>query len=243
MSALMTISDLPARIDHTILRPDTTVSDVRRICEEACRFGFTVVFVPPCFLKEAVSQLAGTGVRVGIPIGFPLGSESTSIKARQAVEAQAGGAQELDMVLNIGRLKSGEAEAVRRDLEAVVRATPGAGHKVILETCCLTREEKILACRLAVEAGMDFVKTSTGFAAAGATIEDVRLMKDAVAGRARVKASGGIRDLRTTLAMIEAGADRIGTSAGVQIAQAWLSGRSAGAVRGAEAVTPGGHAY
>lgn len=243
MSEPGTIADLPARIDHTILRPDTTVSEVRRICEEACRFGFAVVFVPPCFLKEAVSRLAGTGVRVGIPIGFPLGSESTSIKVAQAVEAQAGGAQELDMVLNIGRLKSGDAEAVRRDLEAVVRATPGAGHKVILETCCLTRDEKILACRLAVEAGMEFVKTSTGFAAAGATVEDVRLMKETVAGRAKVKASGGIRDLAAALAMIAAGADRIGTSAGVQITQEWLSGRTAGVTQRSDVVMRSGHAY
>lgn len=237
------IPDLPARIDHTILRPDTTVADVRRVCEEACRFGFTVVFVPPCFLSEAATVLAGTEVRVGIPVGFPLGSESTSIKVAQAVEAQAAGARELDMVLNIGRLKSREVDAVRRDLEAVVRATPGAGHKVILETCCLTREEKILACRLAVEAGMDYVKTSTGFAAAGATVEDVRLMKEAVAGRAKVKASGGIRDLRTALAMIEAGADRIGTSAGVQIAQEWRSGCLSDVLTGQSSPRPSHQAY
>jgi deoxyribose-phosphate aldolase len=243
MTILHAISDLPARIDHTILRPDTTKAEVRRICEEARTFGFTVVFVPPCFLAEAVAFLAGTGIRVGIPIGFPLGSESTSIKVAQAVEAQAGGALELDMVLNIGRLKSGDFDVVRHDLEAVVRATPGAGHKVILETCCLTREEKITACRLAVEAGMDFVKTSTGFAAAGATVEDVRLMKEVVAGRAKVKASGGIRDLHTALAMLDAGADRIGTSAGVQIVQEWLSGQSSEASRGQRPVASGQPAY
>ncbi len=236
----MTIPDLPARIDHTILRPDTTKADVRRVCEEALQYGFTVVFVPPCFLPEAMAVLAGTAVRVGIPIGFPLGSESTAIKVAQAVAAQQGGARELDMVLNIGRLKSGEIDAAREDLAAVVRATPGVGHKVILETCCLTREEKLLACRLAIEAGMDFVKTSTGFAAAGATVEDVRLMRDAVAGRTKVKASGGIRDLATTLAMIEAGADRVGTSAGVQIIQEWRAGRVAPAT---PVVAPGHHAY
>ncbi len=236
----MTIPDLPARIDHTILRPDTTKTDVRRVCEEALQYGFAVVFVPPCFLPEAMAVLGGTTVRVGIPIGFPLGSEATAIKAAQAVAAQQGGARELDMVLNIGRLKSGDLDAVREDLAAVVRATPGAGHKVILETCCLTREEKILACRLAIEAGMDFVKTSTGFAAGGATVEDVQLMRETVGGRTKVKASGGIRDLATALAMIEAGADRIGTSAGLQIIHEWRAGRVSPATREA---AQGSHAY
>jgi deoxyribose-phosphate aldolase len=129
------------------------------------------------------------------------------------------------MVINVSRLKSGDHDFVRTDMAQVVMATAGAEHKVILETCCLTREEKITACRLAVEAGMDYVKTSTGFAAAGATVEDVRLMKDAVAGRAKVKASGGIRDWKTTLAMLEAGADRIGTSASLAILAEWSATR------------------
>lgn len=234
---------LLARLDHTILRPDTTKAEVVRLCEEACRFGFTVVFVPPCFLSEAVAALAGTPVRVGIPIGFPLGSETTAAKAAQAVEAVGGGALELDMVLNIGRLKSGDFDLVRRDMEQVVRATPEAGHKVILETCYLTRDEKIMACRLAVEAGMDFVKTSTGFGAAGATVEDVRLMKETVAGRAKVKASGGIRDLATVLTMLEAGADRIGTSAGVQIAQEWSSEPAVGLPAAGGRDVPARHSY
>jgi deoxyribose-phosphate aldolase len=127
----------------------------------------------------------------------------------------------LDMVLNVSRLKSGDTDSVRRDMAEVVKATPGVEHKVILETCYLAREEKLLACRLAVDAGMDYVKTSTGFGPAGATVDDVRLMKEAVAGHAKIKASGGIRDLKTVLAMLDGGADRIGTSAGVTIIAEW----------------------
>ena len=222
----MVSPDLPRLIDHTVLKPDTTRVDVLRLCEEARRFGLTVVFVPPCFLQEALDAVAGAAIRVGVPIGFPHGSVTTAAKVAQAVEAWRQGAAELDLVLNVGFLKSGDHDAVRQDIAGVVRATPGAGHKVILETCLLTREEKITACQLAVEAGADYVKTSTGFGVAGATVEDVRLMKEAVAGRAKVKAAGGIRDLKTCLALIEAGADRIGTSASVAIMEEWLAGRA-----------------
>lgn len=215
-----------ALIDHTILRPDATRADVRRLCEEAIRYGFGAVFVPPCFLEEAVALLTGYPVRVGVPVGFPLGHQRTEAKVAEAVEARRLGAVELDMVLNVGRLKSGEAEAVRADIEAVVRATPGAGHKVILETCFLTQPEKVLACRLAVEAGADYVKTSSGFGPGGATVEDVRLMVETVAGRVRVKASGGIRDAKTALALLEAGADRLGTSASLRILEEFRAGRA-----------------
>lgn len=216
-------SDLIRLIDHTILRPEATKADVLRLCEEAKQGGFTVIFVPPCYLEEAIEAVAGTAVRVGIPIGFPLGGHTTTNKVAEAVEGVARGATILDMVMNVSRLKSGDYDLVRRDMEEVVKATPQAEHKVILETCYLTREEKITACRLAVEAGMDYVKTSTGFGVAGATVEDVRLMKETVAGRAKVKASGGIRVLKTTLAMLEAGADRIGTSASLTIIGEWRS--------------------
>jgi deoxyribose-phosphate aldolase len=215
------LRDLPRLLDHTILRPDATRSDVLRLCGEAKQFGLVVVFVPPCYVDDAVAAVAGTEIRVGIPIGFPLGGQTTASKVSEAMEAVGHGAKELDMVLNINRLKSGDVNAVRRDMAEVVQATPGAGHKVILETCYLSRDEKITACRLAVEAGMDYVKTSTGFGPAGATIEDVRLMKQAVDGRAKVKASGGIRDLKATLGLIEAGADRIGTSASLNILAEW----------------------
>jgi deoxyribose-phosphate aldolase len=213
--------NLPRLIDHTVLRPDATKIDVLRLCQEAKEFRFSVIFVPPCYVDEAVAAVAGTAIRVGIPIGFPLGGHTTKIKVAEAVEAVSRGAKVLDMVINVSRLKSGDYDLVRNDMADVVQATAGVEHKVILETCCLTREEKIMACRLAVEAGMDYVKTSTGFAAAGATVEDVRLMKAAVAGRAKVKASGGIRDWKTTLAMLEAGADRIGTSASLAIMAEW----------------------
>jgi len=213
--------DLPALIDHTVLRPDAQKVEVLRLCEEAKANGFTVIFVPPCYIDEAVAAVAGTGIRVGIPIGFPLGGHSTKIKVAEAVEAVQRGATVLDMVLNISRLKSADHDYVRTDIAEVVKSTVRVEHKVILETCYLTHQEKRTACHLIVEAGADYVKTSTGFGAAGATVEDVRLLKEAVAGRVKVKASGGIRDWKTTLAMLEAGADRIGTSASVKIADEW----------------------
>jgi deoxyribose-phosphate aldolase len=213
--------NVPDLIDHTVLRPDATKIDVLRLCQEAKEHRFTVIFVPPCYVDEAVAAVAGMAIRVGIPIGFPLGGHTTKSKVAEAVEAVARGAHVLDMVMNVSRLKSGDREYVRKDIAEVVNATPSVEHKVILETCYLTLQEKRTACQLVVEAGADYVKTSTGFGVVGATVEDVRLMKEAVAGRARVKASGGIRDWKTTLAMLEAGADRIGTSASVAIMSEW----------------------
>lgn len=213
--------NLPALIDHTVLKPEATKCDVLRLCEEAKARGFTVIFVPPCYVEEAAAAIVGTNIRLGIPIGFPLGGHTTSTKVAEAVEAVSRGARVLDMVLNVSRLKSGDHAYVRTDIAEVVKATPGVEHKVILETCYLTQEEKRAACHLVVEAGADYVKTSTGFGAAGATIEDVRLMKQTVAGKAKVKASGGIRDWKTALAMLEAGADRIGTSASLPILEQW----------------------
>jgi deoxyribose-phosphate aldolase len=213
--------NLPALIDHTVLRPEATKVEVLRLCEEAKANGFTVIFVPPCYIDEAVAAVAGTAIRVGIPIGFPLGGHSTKTKVAEAVEAVQRGATVLDMVLNISRLKSADHDYVRMDIAEVVKSTVGVEHKVILETCYLTQEEKRTACHLIMEAGADYVKTSTGFGAAGATVEDVRLLKEVVAGRVKVKASGGIRDWKSTLAMLEAGADRIGTSAGLKIIGEW----------------------
>ncbi|MFO0701421.1 MAG: deoxyribose-phosphate aldolase [Nitrospira sp.] len=215
--------NLPALIDHTVLKPEATKRDVLRLCEEAKTHGFTVIFVPPCYVDEAAAAIAGTTIELGIPIGFPLGGHTTRTKVAEAVDAVSRGARVLDMVLNVSRLKSGDHDYVRTDIAEVVKATPGVEHKVILETCCLTQEEKRTACQLVVEAGAEYVKTSTGFGAAGATVADVRLMKDAVAGRAKVKASGGIRDWKTTLAMLEAGADRIGTSASLTILDQWFA--------------------
>lgn len=226
----MTTQDwnVPTLLDYTVLRPDATKVDVLRLCLEAKESGFAVIFVPPCYIDEAVAAVAGTNIRVGIPVGFPLGGHTTATKVAEAIEGVARGAKVLDMVINVSWLKSGDYDLVRADMAEVVQATQGVEHKVILETCCLTREEKITACRLAVEAGMDYVKTSTGFSASGATVEDVRLMKETVAGRAKVKASGGIRDWKTTLAMLEAGADRIGTSASLVIMAEWSAAKRKG---------------
>ena len=218
---MMSDWNLPNLIDHTLLRPDATKNDVLRLCQEAKEHRFTVIFVPPCYVDEAVTAVAGAAIRVGIPIGFPLGGHTTKTKVAEAIEAVARGAQVLDMVINVSRLKSGDREYVRKDIAEVVNATPGVEHKVILETCYLTQQEKQTACQLVVEAGADYVKTSTGFGPAGATVADVRLMKEVVAGRAKVKASGGIRDWKTTRAMLESGADRIGTSASLAILVEW----------------------
>ncbi len=217
--------NLPALIDHTILRPEATRADVLRLCQEAVRYGFTVIFVPPCYADEAVAAVAGSPVRVGIPVGFPLGGHATAVKVAEALEGVRQGATVLDMVINVSRLKSGDLDAVRQDIAEVVRATPQAEHKVILETCYLTDQEKTTACRLAVEAGAETVKTSTGFGAGGATVADVALMKAAAAGNAKVKASGGIRDWAAARAMLEAGADRIGTSASLKILEEWSADR------------------
>ena len=213
--------NLPALIDHTILRPEATKADVLRLCKEATQHGFQAIFIPPCYTAEAVQAVAGSMVRVGIPIGFPFGGHTTKTKVAEAIEGVKRGAVVLDMVINVSRLKSGDLDLVRQDIAEVVQATPSAEHKVILETCYLTDEEKRTACRLAVEAGADYVKTSTGFGAGGATVADIRLLKTAVQGRAKVKASGGIRDWKAAKEMLEAGADRIGTSASLKILEEW----------------------
>jgi deoxyribose-phosphate aldolase len=215
--------NLPALIDHTVLRPEATRTDVLRLCQEAKQYGFTVIFIPPCYAREAVEAVAGSSIRVGIPVGFPLGGHTTGTKVSEALEGVRKGATVLDMVINVSRLKSGDVDAVRQDIVEVVQATPGAEHKVILETCYLTDQEKITACRLVVEARADYAKTSTGFGAGGATVADVRLMKKAVGANAKVKASGGIRDWKTAMAMLEAGADRIGTSASLKILEEWAA--------------------
>lgn len=220
--------NLPSLIDHTVLRPDATRADVQRLCREAVQYGFTVIFVPPCYVAEAVAAVAGAPVRVGIPVGFPLGGHTTTTKVVEAIDGVNQGAVVLDMVINVSRLKSGDLDAVRQDIKEVVLATPYAEHKVILETCYLTTEEKKTACRLVVEAGADYVKTSTGFGAGGATVADVKLLKEAVGGMAKVKASGGIRDWKSTLELLEAGADRIGTSASLKIVEEWAAGRGKG---------------
>jgi deoxyribose-phosphate aldolase len=207
-------------IDHTLLKPDVTHDQITRLCEEAAFFKFAAVCVNPCWISLAVSTLRGTKVKIATTIGFPLGANHINIKRIEAVEAIRVGAQELDMVMNIGALKSGDRKLVQTDIVAVSKVARNAGVilKVILETPLLTLEEKILACELALAAKADFVKTATGFFG-GATVEDVALMRGVVGDRAQVKASGGIRTASAAHAMLDAGADRIGASASVAIVQ------------------------
>ena len=216
---LLSTETIPSFIDHTLLKPDATEGDVRRLCEEAAHFGFATVCVNPYWVPMVAEVLAETGVGVCTVIGFPLGANRTGIKMAEAREALADGATELDMVLNIGALRSGRYRVVQEEMAALAKAAHDSGAilKVILETCLLTREEKILACRAAVEARADFVKTSTGFSTAGATAEDVQLLRQTVGDELGVKASGGVRTWAALQEMVRAGATRIGTSSGVSI--------------------------
>jgi deoxyribose-phosphate aldolase len=206
-------------IDHTLLKPDASRQQIITLSEDAVKFGFAAVCVNPFWINLAVSVLRGTPVRVATTIGFPLGANSTTTKRFEAAEAVRLGAHELDMVMNIGALKSGDRKLVQNDISVVVSVvhSQGALVKVILETSLLSLEEKILSCELSLAAGADFVKTSTGFVGGGATVEDIALMRGVVGDRARVKASGGIRDAAAANAMLDAGADRIGTSSGIAI--------------------------
>ena len=207
-----------AMIDHTLLKPEATKEQVRTICEEAVKYGFHSVCVNSSFVYYCASLLKNTDVKVCTVIGFPLGAMSTAGKAAEAKAAVADGAGELDMVIHVGMIKSGDWDYVKQDIASVVEAADGqALVKVILETCLLTDEEKEKACRICLEAGADYVKTSTGFSSGGATVEDVALMRRTVGDKAGVKASGGIRTLADVKAMTRAGASRIGASAGIAI--------------------------
>lgn len=221
---------LAKTIDHTLLKPEATVEQVQKLCGEAVDYGFASVCVNPGFVETAARELAGAGVRVCTVIGFPLGANTYKTKQFEAKEAVASGAEEVDMVVNIGALRAGDFPTVRQDISAVVaaarRENPWVLVKVILETCLLTNEQKRMACLLAREAEADFVKTSTGFSAAGATVEDVRLLKKLVGDVMQVKASGGIRDWETARQMLEAGADRLGASAGIEIIRGFLAGKN-----------------
>jgi deoxyribose-phosphate aldolase len=209
--------NLAKYIDHTILKPDTTKAQVKVICDEAKKYQFASVCVNQYNTAFVKNELKDSDVKVCTVVGFPLGATTKDVKAFETKQAIADGADEIDMVINIGALKDGLEEEVYEDIKAVVEAAAGATVKVIIETCLLTDEQKEIACKLAVKAKADFVKTSTGFSSGGATVEDVRLMKEAVAGQAKVKASGGVRDYEDAMAVIEAGADRIGASSGVAI--------------------------
>ncbi len=214
-------TELAAMIDHTLLKPDASPEQIGRLCEEARTYGFASVCVNPCNCALAREALRGSDVRVCTVIGFPLGASTSLVKAVEVRDALANGAQEVDMVINIGALKAGRDDLVLRDIQAVVEAAGGrALVKAIIETGLLSDEEKVRACILAKRAGADFVKTSTGFGHGGATREDVALMRRTVGDSMGVKASGGVRDAQTARAMVEAGATRIGASAGVAIVTA-----------------------
>jgi deoxyribose-phosphate aldolase len=211
------MNNLAQYIDHTLLKPNAEENDILKLLEEARQYQFASVCINPFWVKTAAEKLSGSGVKVCTVIGFPLGATTSEAKAFETKKAIEDGADEVDMVLNIGALKSGKADIVEDDIRAVVKAAQGRLVKVIIETCLLSDEEKEQACRLAVKAGADFVKTSTGFSTGGATVEDVQLMRKAVGEKAGVKASGGIHSKADAEAMIAAGATRIGASSGVQI--------------------------
>jgi deoxyribose-phosphate aldolase len=224
-----TSSQLAALLDHTLLEPDVSRARIESHCLEAAEHGFASVFVNPVWVALAASLLRGSAVPVGAPVAFPLGASTTAMKRLEASQLLLLGASELDMVLNIGALKSGDLNRVELDIRGVAEIVHGAGAllKVILETSLLSLDEKLVACQLAMAAGADYVKTSTGFGPGGATVEDVALMRGVVGDRLGVKASGGIRTAADALAMLHAGASRIGTSAGVAILQGWHAASSA----------------
>lgn len=204
-------------IDHTLLKQDSTQAQLEKLCAEALQYAFATVCVQPIWVPLCAKLLKGSPVKVCTVIGFPLGANTSATKAFETSQALVDGAEEIDMVINIGALKDGKLDVVKHDIEAVVKAANGHTVKVIIETCLLTREEKITACEIVVAAGAHFVKTSTGFSTAGATVEDVKLMKSVVGNRCKVKAAGGVRSYADLMAMLDAGADRIGTSAGVAL--------------------------
>ena len=210
----------PAKlIDHTLLKPAATQAQIEHLCNEARTYGFASVCVNPYWVKFAKKQLKGSGVKVCTVIGFALGATTSAVKAFEAQQAVKDGADELDMVLNIGALKSGDTATVLKDIRAVRKACPGKILKVILETCELTDPEKVTACQLAAKAGADFVKTSTGFSSGGATVEDVALLRKSIPAQMQVKASGGVRTWADFKKMTSAGATSIGTSGGVRIVE------------------------
>ena len=209
--------DIAKKIDHTMLKADATSETIRRYCQEALENGFASVCVNTCHVPLVAKALNGSDVKTCCVVGFPLGAMLTSAKAFEASEAVKAGAQEVDMVINVGAIKDQNWDFVRNDIKAVVEASKPAIVKVIIETCLLTDEEKTKACELSEEAGAAVVKTSTGFSTGGATLDDIRLMKKTVGDRMQVKASGGIRTPEFTRELLEAGADRIGAGNGLAL--------------------------
>lgn len=212
--------DIARMIDHTILKPEASLSHIEKLCSEGKEHGFFSICVHPVWVRYCVETLKDSGVKVCTVSGFPLGANKKEVKIKEAEIACEDGADEVDMVLNIGALKSGDWKSVEDEIRGIRKALGKEKIlKVIIETCLLTQEEKIKAAGMVADCGADFVKTSTGFSLKGATVEDVKLLKQVVKDRIKVKASGGIRDYRTAIKMIQAGADRIGTSSGVRIVE------------------------
>jgi len=210
--------DIAKYIDHTILKPEATVEDVKKLCKEAREYNFASVCVNGCYAKLVSTELSGSDVKTCVVVGFPLGAMTKEAKAFETTQAIKNGATEIDMVINVGALKDKNYTLLKEDIEAVVNAAKGkAIVKVIIETCLLTDEEKVKACEISKEAKADFVKTSTGFSTGGATKEDIALMRKTVGESLGVKASGGVRDYKTAMDMINAGASRIGASASIAI--------------------------
>jgi len=210
--------DIAKYIDHTILKPEATVDDVRKLCKEAKEYNFASVCVNGCHAALVSTELAGSDVKTCVVVGFPLGAMTKGAKAFETAEAIGNGANEIDMVINVGALKDKNYDLLKEDIEAVVNAAKGkAIVKVIIETCLLNDEEKVKVCEIAKEAKADFVKTSTGFSNSGATKEDITLMRKTVGESLGVKASGGVRDYKTAMEMVNAGASRIGASASISI--------------------------
>ncbi len=211
-------SNIAGMIDHTLLKQDATVDGIKKLCQEAKDNNFCSVCVNPSYVPQCFEELRGSNVKVCTVIGFPLGATTTKAKVFEANEAIENGAKEVDMVVNVGMIKSGNWDFVKKDIANVVIGVNGrAVVKVIIETCLLTDDEKIHACKICKEVGADFVKTSTGFSTGGATVEDIRLMRKTVGSEMGVKASGGVKSAQTAKEMIEAGANRLGTSSGISI--------------------------
>lgn len=221
------INELASKIDLTLLKPDATINDIENLCKNAIKYKFWSVCVNPFFVKFVSEKLKKYNIYTCTVIGFPLGATTISTKIFEACEALDNGANEIDMVMNISAFKSKNYEYVKNEIKNIVEESkirkPESIIKVIIETCLLTNEEKSIACDIIISSGADFVKTSTGFSKSGATIEDVKLLKKNVNGKLKIKASGGIRNLKQALDMIEAGADRIGTSHGVEIIEELLN--------------------
>lgn len=214
---MMNRQEIAGLIDHTLLRPDANEQEIRQICNDAETYGFYSVCIHPFFIGVAKALLFQKGIKVATVIGFPLGMTLPKVKVYEAQETVFLGADELDIVVNIGECKSGNWEMVRREVSAIIKATPRVTHKIIIEAHYLRDDEKVTVSRIAMDCGAEFIKTSTGFCPGGATIRDIGIIRDATGGRVGIKAAGGIRTLKDVLGFLDAGADRIGTSSGAGI--------------------------